>query len=108
MMIYHIYLFKKGRCHFKMKDSRMTKTKIMNMPITNVGLSLRVVNALQASGIEKVKDLAQYNLGKLLMIPNIGWSCIKELAEFSKNKRVTLGFDADDVLKRRELRIHMK
>jgi hypothetical protein len=68
-----------------------TRDQIEALPITNLKLSVRTYNCLQAKGIRTVGDLIQRSEHELLRFRNFGRSCLNEVKQKLASLGCTLG-----------------
>src|SRR5688500_18953422 len=48
------------------------ETVTLDSPLSDLGMSLRITNGLEAAGVLLVRDLCQLNLEEVLQVPNFG------------------------------------
>jgi|SRR5579872_4425544 DNA-directed RNA polymerase alpha subunit len=67
--------------------------KILELDISELGLSLRTINSLRADNINLIKELINFTSFDLLKIPNMAAKCINEIREALAIKNLKLKGD---------------
>ena len=65
--------------------------ELLVTPLSKLKLSARVINSLNANGIEYLKDIMGKKVGDLLLLPNFGKKCLQDLENFLAREKISLG-----------------
>ena len=75
---------------------------LMTKPITELELSVRSANCLEAANIKTLGDLVQKTDQQMLKYKNFGKKSLQEIDSILKSMNLTLGINIDDRVKKKE------
>ncbi|MEL6412651.1 MAG: DNA-directed RNA polymerase subunit alpha [Bacteroidota bacterium] len=103
LMIEHFQLFSKKECvvvettpdeESTVVDEEVLRIrKLLQVPLSELGLSVRAYNCLKAAGIKTLNDLACLEIADLSKFRNFGKKSLKELEELMAEKSLSFGMD---------------
>ena len=79
--------------HQKTIKDKQRLQELLSAPLSELGLSARVVNSLGAHGISYLKDLVGKKISDLLLLPNFGKKCMQDLEEYLKRENISWDID---------------
>ena len=79
-----------------LRKDKLRIEELMQKPLVHLGLSARVVNSLNAHGIECLKDIVGKKTSDLLLLPNFGKKCLQDLEEFLQAKSISWNTNDSD------------
>mmetsp|Transcript_9808 Transcript_9808/g.22607 ORF Transcript_9808/g.22607 Transcript_9808/m.22607 type:complete len:330 (-) Transcript_9808:2813-3802(-) len=102
MVIKHFMLFSKNNMvqevvsegeHETGDEELLRVRKLLKIPISDLGLSVRAFNCLRSVGIEQLSDLAKLEIPDMMKFRNFGKKSLKELEVLMKAKGLRFGMD---------------
>jgi len=81
------------------RERRETASRL-SLPLTDLGLSARAMNALQKAQLESIGDLCRRTEEELLGVESFGRTTLKEVVSKLEELGLGLGMDVDAVLGR--------
>ena len=76
------------------EDAELVRTrKLLQMPLVELGLSVRAFNCLKAAGVRVLGDLAVLEISEMVKFRNFGKKSLKELEGLMVAKGLSFGMD---------------